>query len=57
MARRHLMRIMLLEVRVSNVSALRLYQRYGFVEIGRRKNYYPVDLTTREDAIVMQLSL
>ena len=57
MARRHLMRIMLLVVRVSNVSALRLYQRYGFVEIGRRKNYYPVDLTTREDAIVMQLSL
>lgn len=57
MARQHLMKIMLLEVRVSNAPALRLYQQYGFVEIGRRKNYYPVDLTTREDAIVMQLSL
>lgn len=57
MARQHFMQIMLLEVRVSNVPALRLYQRYGFVEVGRRKNYYPVDPTTREDAIVMQLSL
>jgi [ribosomal protein S18]-alanine N-acetyltransferase len=30
----------LLEVRESNRPALRLYQRYGFVEVGRRKGYY-----------------
>jgi ribosomal-protein-alanine N-acetyltransferase len=43
-----------LEVRVSNGSARRLYERLGFVEIGRRKNYYvrPV-----EDAIVMRKRL
>lgn len=39
-----------LEVRVSNDAALRLYRRYGFVELARRKGYYhhPV-----EDAVVM----
>src|SRR5450830_1875528 len=48
---------LLLEVRVSNLRALHVYKRYGFVEIGRRKNYYPVDQHTREDAIVMSLPL
>lgn len=40
-----------LEVRVGNEAARRLYERLGFVEIGRRKSYYvrPV-----EDAIVMR---
>lgn len=57
LARQHGMQVMLLEVRVSNLRALHLYQRYGFVEIGRRKNYYPVDPFTREDAIVMHLPL
>lgn len=40
-----------LEVRESNSRARKLYEACGFVEIGRRKNYYhnPV-----EDAIVMQ---
>jgi len=57
LAREHGMQVMLLEVRVSNLRALQLYQRYGFVEIGRRKNYYPVDPFTREDAIVMHLPL
>lgn len=32
---------LLLEVRVSNLSAIRLYQRCGFSEDGRRKRYYP----------------
>lgn len=43
-----------LEVRVSNRSARRLYERLGFVEIGRRHDYYvrPV-----EDAIVMRKRL
>src|SRR5690606_17665655 len=29
-----------LEVRASNAAALRLYRRFGFVEVGRRKGYY-----------------
>lgn len=57
LARRRQMSIMLLEVRVSNLRALQVYRRYGFTEIGRRKNYYPVDQHTREDAIVMSLPL
>lgn len=51
------MQLILLEVRVSNAPAIRLYQRAGFTEIGRRKNYYPVDAHHREDAIMMQLTL
>jgi ribosomal-protein-alanine N-acetyltransferase len=57
LARRHAMQIMLLEVRVSNLRALHVYRRYGFMEVGRRKNYYPATSSTREDAIVMSLSL
>lgn len=33
---------MLLEVRVSNESAIALYTGRGFVREGRRKNYYPL---------------
>jgi len=47
----------LLEVRPSNQRALTLYERFGFVVIGRRKNYYPARHLTREDAIVMRLTL
>jgi ribosomal-protein-alanine N-acetyltransferase len=43
-----------LEVRPSNLSALALYRRAGFVEISRRKGYYPSP-GGREDAIVMRL--
>jgi ribosomal-protein-alanine N-acetyltransferase len=56
-ARAQQMQLILLEVRVSNEAAIRLYQRYGFSEIGRRKHYYPVAPGVREDAIVMQLLL
>lgn len=45
-----------LEVRPSNTSAVNLYARKGFVEIGRRKGYYPA-ANGREDAIVMRLAL
>lgn len=48
---------MLLEVRVSNQRALRLYEKFGFVMIGRRKNYYPAPHGNREDGIVMRLAL
>ena len=45
-----------LEVRPSNLAALRLYERCGFAEIGRRRAYYPA-AGGREDAIVMRLEL
>lgn len=45
-----------LEARPSNGAALRLYARCGFVEIGRRRGYYP-GREGREDAIVMRRTL
>ena len=45
-----------LEVRPSNMPAQTLYARLGFVEVGRRKGYYPAP-EGREDAIVMRLAL
>ena len=39
-----------LEVRESNLPAISLYQKYGFVPVGRRKHYYDAP---REDAILM----
>lgn len=57
LAKAQQMQRILLEVRVSNHAAIQLYQHCGFVEIGRRKQYYPVDATHREDAIMMQLTL
>ncbi len=47
----------LLEVRPSNLRALKVYEKYGFAEIGRRKNYYPAHHGLREDAIVMRFTL
>lgn len=46
-----------LEVRVSNTRARRIYERYGFKEVGLRRNYYPLAPFKREDAVVMNLSL
>jgi [ribosomal protein S18]-alanine N-acetyltransferase len=43
-----------LEVRVSNEGAQKLYERYGFAEIARRRNYY---LEPLEDALVMRREL
>ena len=45
-------RRMLLEVRPGNLPGQALYRRHGFVEIGRRRDYYPAH-GGREDAIVM----
>lgn len=45
-----------LEVRPSNVSAIRLYESMGYVQVGRRRDYYPAG-DTREDALVYQLDL
>lgn len=47
---------MYLEVRASNVSAIHVYEKAGFHEIGHRKGYYPAD-SGREDAILMALPL
>lgn len=56
-ARRHGMLSILLEVRPSNERALKVYEQYGFNEIGRRKGYYPAHEGKREDAIVMRFEL
>lgn len=42
----------LLEVRESNIKAIRLYNRCGFTEINRRRKYY-----LDEDAIIMERSI
>ncbi len=55
-ARGHGVRTMLLEVRPSNVTAVRMYKRYGFERIGVRRGYYPTQ-GGREDALVMRISL
>lgn len=47
---------MLLEVRLSNVPAIGFYRHAEFVEIGRRRGYYPA-IEGREDAIVMAKTL
>lgn len=46
-----------LEVRQSNQGARALYERFGFVEVGCRRGYYPADRQQREDAVVMRLAL
>ena len=46
----------ILEVRVSNKIAYRLYEKLGFHEIGERKKYYRL-LEGREDAYVMSKTL
>jgi ribosomal-protein-alanine N-acetyltransferase len=51
------MESVLLEVRPSNERALKIYERYGFKQIGRRKGYYPAANQQREDAIVMRFGI
>ena len=46
--------VVLLEVRADNDRAIGLYQRRGFVEIGRRRRYYQPSNT---DAVVMKREL
>jgi ribosomal-protein-alanine N-acetyltransferase len=45
-----------LEVRPSNLAAIRLYQRLGFEQIGIRRGYYQAP-DGREDAIVLKRDL
>lgn len=41
-----------LEVRRSNVGAIDLYKKFGFIQVGTRKNYYP---DNKEDALLFRL--
>ena len=43
---------MMLEVRESNISAIKLYEKNNFKEINRRKKYYG-----NEDAIIMERTI
>lgn len=56
LARRRGAHVALLEVRVSNVAAYRLYMSLGFDEIGLRESYYPAR-NGREDAIILAKDL
>jgi len=53
-ARRRACRMVWLEVRVSNLAAIRLYEKYHFEPMAVRKNYYARE---QEDALVMMLNL
>jgi [ribosomal protein S18]-alanine N-acetyltransferase len=46
---------MLLEVRPSNMAAIKLYKSEGFSQLGIRKGYYPSLHHEREDALVFSL--
>lgn len=50
---------LLLEVRPANAAAVHLYSDLGFLEIGRRRGYYPatVEEGGREDALVMRYTV
>lgn len=55
-------KIMFLEVRVSNHSAIALYEKLGFIETGRREDYYNAvpknaKQSSREDALLMAKEL
>jgi ribosomal-protein-alanine N-acetyltransferase len=49
-------RVALLEVRLSNSAAYKLYNKLGFDEVGLRKGYYP-SRGGREDAIILARDL
>jgi [ribosomal protein S18]-alanine N-acetyltransferase len=53
-AERRGVREIYLEVRPSNEVARRLYERYGFSQVGRRRNYYQEPV---EDALVLRRPL
>ncbi len=46
--------VLLLEVRVSNAPAIALYEKMGFVQVGRRPKYYH---NPREDALILRKEL
>ena len=48
------MSLIMLEVRQSNEAAIKIYNKLGYIEVGRRNNYYK---NPAEDAILMNLTL
>jgi len=46
-------RSIVLEVRISNMAALNLYQKWGFKKVGARPNYY-TSKKGKEDAMIME---
>lgn len=48
--------MMYLEVRPSNLPGRRMYERFGFCQLGLRRDYYPA-VTGREDALFLGLNL
>lgn len=55
-AREQRLKDLYLEVRASNKTAIRLYERHGFVRTGVRSNYYRTE-HGREDAFVMNYKI
>lgn len=55
-AKRHKAAHLFLEVRVSNTTAIALYESVGFCEMAIRRGYYPAQ-QGREDAMLMGLAL
>lgn len=55
-SRQHNAANLFLEVRVSNTSAIALYESMGFCEMSIRRGYYPAH-QGREDALLMGLAL
>ena len=49
-AAQHGARWVTLEVRLSNIGAQKMYEKFGFTSLGRRKGYYQ---DNREDALIM----
>ena len=54
--RRQPVEMIYLEVRPTNQAGLRLYERFGFKQLGLRRDYYPA-LTGREDALFLGLNV
>lgn len=54
LARQQKIKQVFLEVRESNEAARKLYLKFGFLEIGKRKAYYN---KTNENAIILKLDL
>ncbi|MEO8103653.1 MAG: ribosomal protein S18-alanine N-acetyltransferase [Betaproteobacteria bacterium] len=54
--RRQRLEMLYLEVRPSNIVARRMYERFGFRQLGLRREYYPA-VAGREDALFLGMNL
>lgn len=53
-AKENSLKMLTLEVRQSNIAAIKMYENFGFENVGVRKNYYSLPT---EDAVLMTLEL